>query len=145
MHDTTDPAPDMTADQAEPLLTPVQARVLGCLMEKKETTPDQYPLTLNALRNACNQKSAREPVMNLSPGEVQHTVRALEMQHLLRVEENFNSRVEKSQIIHIGPGHPQPSSSASWASRRSRQARRAWRIYFSTLETETCISSAIAE
>ena len=42
-------------------LTPVQARVLACLMEKAETTPDQYPLTLNALRNACNQKSSRTP------------------------------------------------------------------------------------
>ena len=45
-------------------LTPIQVRVLGCLMEKKETTPEQYPLTLNALRNACNQKTSREPVVN---------------------------------------------------------------------------------
>ena len=76
-------------------LTANECRVIGCLMEKAVTTPDQYPLTLNALTNACNQKSSREPVMNLTQGEVQHTVRALEMQHLLRVEENFKRGVEK--------------------------------------------------
>ena len=72
-----------------------ECRVIGCLMEKSVTTPEQYPLTLNALTNACNQKSAREPVMSLSQGTVQHTVRALEQQHLLRVEENFKRGVEK--------------------------------------------------
>ena len=72
-----------------------ECRVLGCLMEKSITTPEQYPLTLNALTNACNQKSARDPVMSLSQGTVQHTVRALEQQHLLRVEENFKRGVEK--------------------------------------------------
>ena len=72
-----------------------ECRVIGCLMEKSVTTPDQYPLTLNALTNACNQKSARTPVMALSQGTVQHTVRVLEQRHLLRVEENFKSGVEK--------------------------------------------------
>jgi len=72
-----------------------ECRVLGCLMEKSVTTPEQYPLTLNALCNACNQKSARTPVMSLSQGTVQHTVRTLEQQHLLRVEENFKRGVEK--------------------------------------------------
>ena len=72
-----------------------QARVIGCLIEKSITTPDQYPLTLNALTNACNQKSSRDPVMSLSPGEVQHTVRTLEAKHLVRTEENFKSRTEK--------------------------------------------------
>lgn len=72
-----------------------ECRILGSLMEKSVTTPEQYPLTLNALTNACNQKSAREPVMSLTPGAVQHTVRALEQQHLLRVEENFKRGVEK--------------------------------------------------
>lgn len=59
-------------------LTPIQIRVLGCLIEKKETTPEQYPLTLNALRTACNQKTARQPVTNYTAGEVGHTVRELE-------------------------------------------------------------------
>jgi hypothetical protein len=72
-----------------------ECRVLGCLMEKSVTTPEQYPLTLNALTNACNQKSARTPVMSLSQGTVQHTVRGLEQRHLLRVEENFKRGVEK--------------------------------------------------
>ncbi|MCP4874823.1 MAG: DUF480 domain-containing protein [Gammaproteobacteria bacterium] len=72
-----------------------EVRVIGCLMEKSVTTPDQYPLTLNALTNACNQKSSREPVMSLTQGNVQHTVRDLEGKHLLRLEENFKSGVEK--------------------------------------------------
>ena len=72
-----------------------EARVIGCLIEKSIVTPDQYPMTLNALTNACNQKSSREPVMSLTQGEVQHTVRALEEKHLARTEENFKSRTEK--------------------------------------------------
>lgn len=76
-------------------LTASEARVIGCLMEKSVVTPDQYPLTLNALTNACNQKSARDPVMSLQPGTVQRTARDLEARHLLRVDENFKSRVEK--------------------------------------------------
>ncbi|MEO0997148.1 MAG: DUF480 domain-containing protein [Pseudomonadota bacterium] len=78
-----------------PVLNDVEVRVLGCLLEKSKTTPDQYPLTLNALTNACNQKSSREPVMSLSPGEVQHAVRELENKHLLRADENFRRGVEK--------------------------------------------------
>lgn len=76
-------------------LTANEARVIGCLMEKSVITPDQYPLTLNALTNACNQKSGRDPVMSLQPGVVQRTVRDLEGKHLVRVEENFKSRAEK--------------------------------------------------
>lgn len=69
--------------------------MIGCLIEKSIVTPDQYPLTLNALNNACNQKSARNPVMALQQGEVQHTIRDLEAKHLVRTEENFKSRTEK--------------------------------------------------
>jgi uncharacterized protein YceH (UPF0502 family) len=72
-----------------------EARVIGCLIEKSVVTPDQYPLTLNALVNACNQKSSRDPVMALSQGDVQHTIRVLEAKHLVRTEENFKSRTEK--------------------------------------------------
>lgn len=72
-----------------------EARVIGCLIEKSIVTPDQYPLTLNALTNACNQKSSRDPVMALTPGEVQHTIRTLETKHLVRTEENFKSSTEK--------------------------------------------------
>jgi len=76
-------------------LTLNETRVLGCLMEKSVTTPDQYPLTLNALTNACNQKSSRDPVLSLDQGVVQRTARDLEDKHLLSSQENFKSRVEK--------------------------------------------------
>jgi len=72
-----------------------EARIIGCLIEKSIVTPDQYPLTLNALSNACNQKSARNPVMKLHQGEVQHALRALEAKHFVRTDENFKSRTEK--------------------------------------------------
>ena len=78
-----------------PVLDTNEVRILGCLIEKSIVTPDVYPLTLNALTNACNQKSARDPVMTLQPGEVQHTIRVLEAKHLVRTEENFKSRAEK--------------------------------------------------
>ena len=76
-------------------LTANEARVIGCLMEKSVVTPDQYPLTLNTLTNACNQKSSRHPVMSMEPGAVQATVRSLEAKHFLRTEENFKTQVEK--------------------------------------------------
>ncbi len=72
-----------------------EARVIGCLIEKSIVTPDQYPLTLNALTNACNQKSSRDPVMALQQGEVQHTIRTLQERHLVMTDENFKSRTEK--------------------------------------------------
>ncbi len=77
------------------LLNEFEARVVGCLIEKSVVTPDQYPMTLNALTNACNQKSSRNPVMAMTRGEVQHTIRTLEEKHLVRTEENFRSRTEK--------------------------------------------------
>ena len=76
-------------------LTANEARVIGCLIEKSVITSDQYPLTLNALTNACNQKSGRNPVMSLQKGMVQRIVRDLEAKKLVRVEENFKSGVEK--------------------------------------------------
>jgi hypothetical protein len=76
-------------------LTDHEVRIIGCLVEKSITTPDLYPLTLNSLTSACNQKSARDPVMALKQGEVQHTLRLLEAKHLVRRDENFKSRTEK--------------------------------------------------
>lgn len=76
-------------------LTPEEARIIGCLMEKSVVTPDLYPLTLNSLTNACNQKSSRDPVMNMTPGEVQHTVRALAEKNMVHIEENFKRGIEK--------------------------------------------------
>jgi hypothetical protein len=76
-------------------LTANEARVIGCLLEKSIVTPDQYPLTTNALTNACNQKSARNPVMSLNTAVVQRTARELGERHLVQVEQNFKNGVEK--------------------------------------------------
>jgi uncharacterized protein YceH (UPF0502 family) len=66
-------------------LTTAEARVLACLIEKEATTPDQYPLTANAVQLACNQKTAREPLMDLELGAVGHALRTLEDKRLVRV------------------------------------------------------------
>jgi len=78
-----------------PNLNANEARVIGCLIEKSVVTPDQYPLTLNALTNACIQKSGRDPVMSMEQGVVQRTTRDLESKHMVSTDENFKSRVEK--------------------------------------------------
>ena len=59
-------------------LDPVQIRVLGALIEKEIVTPENYPLSLNALVNACNQRSSRDPVMNLTEEEVRQALHSLE-------------------------------------------------------------------
>ena len=74
-----------------------EARVIGCLIEKQITTPDQYPLSLNALTNACNQKSNREPVMALGDADVQQLVDGLVRKHLVLERGGFGSRVAKYQ------------------------------------------------
>ena len=61
-----------------PILDPIEARVLGCLVEKAATTPEVYPLILNAVVAACNQKSNRDPLLDLEPGAVGHALRQLE-------------------------------------------------------------------
>jgi len=78
-----------------PEFSDIEARIIGCLIEKSVVTPDLYPLTLNAVTNGCNQKSGRNPVMALQQGEVQRTIRLLEAKHLVRIDENFKSRTEK--------------------------------------------------
>lgn len=78
-------------------LTPIEVRVIGCLLEKEIITPDQYPLSLNALTNACNQKSNRDPVYNLSELEIQETLDALAKKHFVVSKTGFGSRVEKFQ------------------------------------------------
>lgn len=69
-----------------PMLTATEARVLGCLIEKAATTPEQYPLTANAAMVAANQKTSREPVMDLELGEVGHALRTLEDKKLVRCQ-----------------------------------------------------------
>ncbi|HEU0307241.1 MAG TPA: DUF480 domain-containing protein [Lysobacter sp.] len=83
----------MTDTPAVPLLSAAEARVLGCLIEKEATTPDAYPLTVNAAHVAANQKTAREPVMALDPGEVNHALRQLEAKGLAK--QVFSSRAER--------------------------------------------------
>jgi uncharacterized protein len=80
-----------------PNLSANEARVLGCLMEKSVITPDQYPMTINALMNACNQKSGREPVMALDLATVQRVARELGEKHLVLKKENFKRGTEKFQ------------------------------------------------
>ena len=77
------------------LLTEIEARVLGALIEKEITTPDYYPLSLNALVNACNQKSNRDPVMNLDEDAVAQAMRTLNEKELAGPADNFDSRVRK--------------------------------------------------
>lgn len=72
-----------------------EARVIGCLIEKSVVTPEQYPLTLNALTAACNQKSSRDPVMSLEQGAVQRIARDLENKNLLRIDEPPGGRAER--------------------------------------------------
>ncbi len=76
-------------------LTPEEARIVGCLLEKAVTTSDHYPLTLNALTNACNQKSSRNPVMSLNQGDVQRISRELKDKYLVSIEEGFKNNTEK--------------------------------------------------
>jgi uncharacterized protein len=79
------------------ILTAAEARVIACLIEKQITTPDQYPLSLNSLTNACNQKSNRDPVMALSETEVQQLLDALVRKHVVMERGGFGSRVPKYQ------------------------------------------------
>ncbi len=72
-----------------------EARVIGCLLEKQVTTPDQYPLSLNAITLACNQKTNREPVMDMSESEVQQLLDLLLRKHFLRTLSGFGNRVVK--------------------------------------------------
>ena len=76
-------------------LNEVECRILGSLLEKEVTTPEYYPLSLNALVNACNQKSNRDPVMNLDEAVVHQTLRSLEGQSLVRSVSPADSRVTK--------------------------------------------------
>jgi hypothetical protein len=76
-------------------LSALEARVVGCLIEKQIATPDQYPLSLNALVNACNQKSNRDPVLSLEEREVQTVVDALVRKQVVLEKSGFGSRVQK--------------------------------------------------
>lgn len=88
-------------------LDTVEQRVLGSLVEKAVTTPEQYPLSVNAVVNACNQKSARDPVMALSEGDVRATLGALTRKNLVRMASGYGGRVSKYEHrLAGGPGTP---------------------------------------
>jgi uncharacterized protein YceH (UPF0502 family) len=90
-------------------LNPVEARVLGTLMEKARTVPDSYPMSLNSIVSGCNQKSSREPVMNVSEGEVQQALESLKQQSL--VFESSGSRVTRwEHNFQRGVGVPEQSA-----------------------------------
>lgn len=97
----------------EARLNSTEIRILGALIEKQATHPDTYPLTLNALVLACNQKTSREPVMNLSPGQVGQSLRALERRGFTRLvmgsrADRWEHRVDKvlelvpAQVVLMG-------------------------------------------
>jgi uncharacterized protein len=83
----------MTDDTSTLVLSAAEARVLGCLIEKEATTPDAYPLTVNAAQVAANQKTARDPVMAINTGDVNHALRQLEQKGLAK--QVFSSRAER--------------------------------------------------
>lgn len=85
------------SDTDFPELNAIEARVLGCLIEKKETTPDVYPLTLNALQSAANQKTARDPVMALEQADLHRALNSLSQKGLVR--QAFASRVERYEHL----------------------------------------------
>jgi uncharacterized protein YceH (UPF0502 family) len=80
-------------------LSAIEARIIGALIEKQVTTPDQYPLSLNALVNACNQKSNREPLMQVDEATVKFVVDSLSRRHFVVEKSGFGSRVPKYQQI----------------------------------------------
>ncbi len=80
---------------AETLLSPLEGRVLGCLIEKEFSTPDIYPLTLNALVNACNQRSNRSPVMEVGADEVSVALEGLRLKRFAALFSGADARVPK--------------------------------------------------
>ena len=80
-------------------LTPVQVRILGCLVEKERTTPDNYPLTMNALLNACNQTTNRHPVVAFTEATVENALQNLRAAGLLRIDFSRSNRAEKYRQV----------------------------------------------
>lgn len=86
--------------KAEYHLSSIEARILGALMEKQLSTPDAYPLTVNSLLSACNQKSNRDPVSNYQKGEAVRTLRELESRALVRYEMGARSERYEQRFTH---------------------------------------------
>jgi uncharacterized protein YceH (UPF0502 family) len=100
---------DVARPEATPCLTPIEARVLGTLMEKARTVPDSYPLSLNSLMLGCNQKTTRDPVMELSEADVATALDSLQIQSLVRT--NTSGRVARFEHnFQRGMGVPEQSA-----------------------------------
>lgn len=84
--ENSDASTHSTASEEQALLNAMEARVLGALMEKQLTTPEQYPLTLNSLQLACNQKTSREPITNYDAGPLQRCLSELQDRQLIAVD-----------------------------------------------------------
>jgi uncharacterized protein YceH (UPF0502 family) len=80
-------------------MTPVQQRVVGCLVEKELTTPDQYPLSMNALLAACNQATNRDPVVELDERVVSNALENLKAEGVVRVIFSKGNRVDKYKHV----------------------------------------------
>jgi uncharacterized protein YceH (UPF0502 family) len=80
-------------------LSPVQVRVLGCLIEKERTTPDSYPLTMNALLAACNQTTNRYPVVTFNASTVELAIENLRAENLLRIDYSRSNRADKYRHV----------------------------------------------
>jgi uncharacterized protein len=96
-----------------PVLTPVEARILGCLMEKEMATPEIYPLSLNSLVNACNQKNNRSPVMEMDEGAVELGLSGLRERRLVSLFAGADARVPKYRQT-LDTQHPLESPERAW-------------------------------
>ena len=88
-----EPSIESFQSEEKPYFTAIEARIIAALMEKHLTTPNNYPLTMNSLANACNQKSNREPVMNLTEGQIGHSINLLVERKLAGLE--YGERANK--------------------------------------------------
>lgn len=95
-----------------PLLTPIEARILGVLVEKEKTVPDTYPLTLNSLVAGCNQKTSRDPVMNLHESELQAALEELRSRSLVLETYGASGRVLR-YAQNFGKAYGLPQASVS--------------------------------
>jgi uncharacterized protein YceH (UPF0502 family) len=91
-------------------LTPVQSRVVGCLIEKEMATPDNYPLTMNALLTACNQATNRNPVTKLDEHTVGNALQNLRAMNVVRIVYSRSNRADKfrhvlDEVLAVGPAH----------------------------------------
>jgi uncharacterized protein len=95
--DTSHKELDNLEEDSGPLLSFEEGRVLGCLIEKAKTTPDSYPLSLNALVNACNQKTSRLPVTDLDEGDIMQAIEGLRSKRLVHRVDQAGARTPKFQ------------------------------------------------